>query len=92
MPLPKPNAVVKYDQDFNNLTLEEIRGIITNPIYAGLGPYPAMITDEEWVKAAVTAIKDEGAEQFFVNLLFVLRESLRPFDFKVKRENPHEKS
>jgi hypothetical protein len=90
MPLSKPNAVVKYDSDFSNVTETEIRGIIANPIYAGVGPYPAMVTDEEWVKAAVKAIQEDGAEQFFVNLLFVLRESLKPFENL--RGDPDEKS
>jgi hypothetical protein len=80
MPLPKPNAMVKYDTDFSNVTEAEIRGIIANPIYAGIGSYLMMVTDEEWVKAAVKAIKEDGPKQFLVNLLFVLRESLKSFE------------
>jgi hypothetical protein len=90
MPLPQPTAVVKHGADFRNVTEAEIRGIIANPIYAGLGPYPAMITDEEWVKAAVKLIEEDGLEQFLVNMLFVLRESLKPFESL--RGNAHEKS
>jgi hypothetical protein len=90
MPLPKPNAVVKYGADFSNITEAEIRGIIANPIYAGLGPYPATITDEQWVMAAVKAIQEDGSEQFLVNMLFVLRESLKPFE--TMRGEAHEQS
>jgi hypothetical protein len=90
MPLPKPNAVVKHDTDFRNLTEAEIRGMIANPIYAGVGPYPAMVTDEKWVSTAVKAIKEDGPEQFLANVLFVLRESLKPIDFEILRKDDHE--
>jgi hypothetical protein len=80
MPLPKPNATMKYASDFGNVTEAEIRGIIANPIYAGIGPYPAMVPEEQWVKAAVKAIQEDGAEQFLVNLLSVLRESFQSFE------------
>jgi hypothetical protein len=53
-----------------------VRGTIANPIYAGLGSYPQLITDEQWVRAAAQAIREDGAEQFLVNLLYVLRQSL----------------
>jgi hypothetical protein len=47
--------------------------MIANPVYAGLGPFPPLVDDEQWVRAAVKAIEEDGAEQFLVNLLFVLR-------------------
>jgi len=28
---------------------ETIEKIICNPIYTGIGPYPAVITDEQWI-------------------------------------------
>jgi hypothetical protein len=75
-PLPKPNAQMKYSGSASQFTEEEVRGTIANPIYAGLGPYPQMIPDEQWVRAAAQAIREDGAEQFLVNLLHVLRQSL----------------
>jgi hypothetical protein len=74
--LPKPNAQIKYGGSASEFTEEEVRGTIANPIYAGLGPYPRLISDEQWVRAAVQAIREDGAEQFLVNLLHVLRQSL----------------
>jgi hypothetical protein len=50
--------------------------MVCNPIYAGVGPFPQLIPDEEWVAAAAQSIKKEGAEQFLVNMLYVLRLSL----------------
>lgn len=55
--------------------MAEVRGMICNPIYAGLGPFPQMVTDEEWVAVAAMFIKKEGTEQFLVNLLHVLRQT-----------------
>jgi hypothetical protein len=54
---------------------EKIRGLICNPIYAGVGPYPRMVSDEVWIGAAAKLIREEGPEQFLVNMLYVLRRS-----------------
>ena len=47
-----------------------------SPICAGVGPFPALVDDETWVLAAAPMIKKEGSEQFLVNMLYVLRQSL----------------
>lgn len=60
-------------------TVAQVKGIICNPVYAGgMGPYPhpGIVSDETWVAMAVKAIKEDGAEQFLVNMLYVLRKSL----------------
>lgn len=44
-------------------------------LYVGFGLFPALVLDEQWLAAAVNAIKPEGAEQFLVNLLHVLRQT-----------------
>ena len=49
--------------------------MIYNPIYAGLGSFSQMISDEERTAAATMFIKKEGTEQFLVNLLHVLRQT-----------------
>ena len=74
-PLPKPNAKRKLGGSGLDFTEEEVRGMIANPIYAGLGPYPQLIPDEKWVRCAVKAIHEDGPEQFLVNMLHVLRQS-----------------
>ena len=74
-PLPKVN--VKYATgDMGEMTEDMLRGIIANPIYAGLGPYPALIDEAQWIRSAVKMIETEGTEQFLVNMLYVLRQSL----------------
>jgi hypothetical protein len=74
-PLPLPNVVLaRTGMPINELSPEALRGILVNPIYAGLGPFPRLVDDEAWVRAAAGLIDEDGAEQFLVNLLFVLRE------------------
>ncbi len=39
-PLPEPNASMKPGGSGTDFTEAEIRGLIANPIYAGVGPFP----------------------------------------------------
>ncbi|MCB8944341.1 MAG: hypothetical protein H6658_11375 [Ardenticatenaceae bacterium] len=74
--LPRPNAAFRTNDQTGDITPAEIRGMVCNPVYAGMGQYPAVVSDEQWVAAATAAINKEGAEQFLVNLLYVLRQTL----------------
>ena len=73
-PLPKPN--VKYSNTPGETSEASLRGLISNPVYVGVPPYPRLVSDEAWVKAALELIEEDGAEQFLVNLLFMLRNSI----------------
>ena len=75
--LPQPNATFRDADQSRDFTPSDILGMICNPIYAGMGPYPALVSDEQWVAAATAAIEKEGAEQFLVNLLYLLRETFQ---------------
>lgn len=62
-------------------TPEEVKGLRLNPIYTGIGCFmPGSVTDEEWVRGAVRSIKEDGPEQFLVNILHLLRESFAVSD------------
>ena len=74
--LPRPNVRFRTSGETEEFTAEDIRGMVCNPVYAGMGPYPALIPDDQWVAAATVAIENEGPEQFLVNLLYVLRQTL----------------
>jgi hypothetical protein len=52
------------------------RGMLSNPVYVGIPPYHRVVSDEAWVRAATELIKEDGAEQFLVNLLYMLRVSM----------------
>lgn len=75
-PLPKVNVEFATSGDAGEMTPEKMRSLMCNPIYAGVGPYPALVDDETWVRAAAQMIEKEGSEQFLVNMLYVLRQSL----------------
>ncbi len=74
-PLPEPNVVVaRAGTPPEQLSPEAIKGILVNPIYTGIGPFPRLVEDAAWVRACVKLIEEEGTKQFLVNLLHVLRE------------------
>ena len=76
-PLPAPNVVVaRSGTPPDELSPEAVKGILVNPIYAGVGPFPRLVQNDAWVRACARMIEEEGAEQVLVNLLYVLRESL----------------
>lgn len=75
-PLPKVNVEFATSADSGNMTVDKMRSLMCNPIYAGVGPFPAIVDDETWVQAATQMIEKEGSEQFLVNMLYVLRQSL----------------
>ena len=74
-PLPKVNAVQRLSGDESPWTQEQVRGVISNPCYAGIGPYRPLVPEEAWIHTAASTIANEGAEQFLVNMLEMLRQS-----------------
>ena len=42
-------------------TARDIQLMISNPVYAGVGIYPALVPEETWIAAAIVSIKDQGA-------------------------------
>ena len=73
--LPAPNVVVaRAGTPLEDLSPEAVKGILVNPIYAGVGPFPRLVEDAAWVRACARLIEEEGPQQFLVNLLHVLRE------------------
>ena len=74
-PLPAPNVVVaRSGTPMHELSPAAVKGILVNPIYTGIGPFPRLVEDAAWVRASAKLIEEEGTVQFLVNLLFVLRE------------------
>ncbi len=73
-PLPHPN-VTSPDGGDDPAKFGEagVRGMTINPVYAGVGDYPQLVTDELWVAAARRVLAQDGPDQFLVNLLYVLR-------------------
>ena len=75
--LPRPNVEwAPSGLPLTSMTAEAVKGILVNPLYAGAGPFPAIVDDAQWVAASMRFLQEEPPEQFLVNLLFVLRQSL----------------
>jgi hypothetical protein len=72
--LPRPNvSVPESGDDPSKFGVAGVKGMVMNPIYAGVGEYPKMIPDDQWVAAARQVLAEDGPDQFLVNLLYVLR-------------------
>jgi hypothetical protein len=71
--LPLPDVeVARSGTPAAAMTAAEIKGMLLNPLYAGVG----VVSDAQWVAACKRLLQQDGPEQFLVNLLFVLRQSL----------------
>ena len=57
-PLPSPNVVVaRAGTPPEQLSPEAVKGILVNPIYAGVGPFPRLVDDAAWVRACAKLIE-----------------------------------
>jgi hypothetical protein len=72
MVIPVPHLVV-HPQDTAQFPIGMAETAICNPIYAGIPPYPPLVSDEEWIAAARRVIEQEGPERFLTNMLYLLR-------------------
>jgi hypothetical protein len=59
---------------------DDVARMLVNPIYAGIGPYPAIIEDEVYVQAAKNVIQEKGIDFFLRTQLAVLRASFEIFE------------
>ena len=74
-----PQPTVEFARSGNSpdeLTPAQIKGMVMNPVCAGLGPFPPLVSDGQWIGACRRVLEEDSPEQFLVNLLFVLRQTL----------------
>ena len=57
-------------------TPDDVLRMAANPIYTGIPPYPSIVDDDLWVKAAVKIIDEVGLERFLRVMLKTLRDSM----------------
>jgi len=50
-------------------TPDDVDHLITNPIYAGAGPYPAIVGEDLWIACAARFIQEEGVPAFMANFV-----------------------
>jgi len=60
-------------------TADDVRRILVNPIYSGIGPFPKIVEREDWVQAAGKMIDQHGSRQFLELMLDALDSSLNEF-------------
>ncbi len=56
-------------------TGDDVTKIVTNPVYTGIGRYPAMVPEDQWVQAVTKLIKERGATPVLRDMLKNLREA-----------------
>ena len=59
--IQKENPMKSKRPTGHQFTARDIQLMISNPIYAGVGIYAAIVPEETWIAAAIVAIKDHGA-------------------------------
>lgn len=57
------------------LTQNNVKKMITNPIYAGIAGYPKIIEDEKWIEAGVIMVEEEGMENYLELVFENLKEA-----------------
>jgi hypothetical protein len=72
MVIPAPHGLIRT-QGPELLLVGMAEAAICNPIYAGIPPYPPLVSDEEWIAAARRVIEQDGIERFLANMLYLLR-------------------
>jgi len=75
--LPEPDVgFVTSGTDPADFTEAGLKGIAMNPAYAGIGEFPPMVSEKQWVASCKEIMERDTPEQFLVNLLFLLRSML----------------
>jgi hypothetical protein len=57
-------------------TVNDVRSILHNPIYVGLGPYPALIDVATWIGAQERLVEADGAGPVLVQIRRLLEETI----------------
>jgi len=57
-----------------------VLGPTLNPLHCGIGPFQKLYEDKQWITAIRFILKQQGASQFFVNMLHIMREAYKDLD------------
>jgi hypothetical protein len=76
--VPLPNVAYPGDRGWSEGEWNEamVGGILCNPVYAGIPPFPAMVDDQTWINTGVKLAREIGLRQYLVNLLYELKKSM----------------
>lgn len=56
-------------------TVNDIRAILHNPVYAGIGPFPPIIDEQTWIGAQERMVRDDGAEAVLGQIRQAIRDT-----------------
>jgi len=74
--VPLPDVAYPGDPDWQaELNEPMIDGVLCNPVYTGIGPFPKIVNDQMWIAAGVQLVKEKGLRQYLVNVLYQLKKS-----------------
>jgi len=57
-------------------TEADVRRILSNPIYVGMGPFPRIVADDLWITAQVRRVEEHGVRPTLRAIRTALHESL----------------
>ena len=89
-PIPKPTVRPATGSSWE---APDVRAVLCNPVNVGLGPFQQAVPEDLWLKAAEKQVAEYGAEQYLVNVLFMLKESFKrvqghpPRDLSLETDN-----
>lgn len=61
--------------DRNKWATRDVRRILSNLIYAGLGPYPPIVTDDHWARVQSRLVSSHGSRRTLCMISCTLRDS-----------------
>jgi hypothetical protein len=64
------------ERDANQWTEQHVREILHNPIYVGMGPFPALIDEATWIACQERLFRNEGVQPTLQHIRQVLTATL----------------
>lgn len=59
----------------DDITENDVRNVVSNPAYAGVGPYEGMVSEDTWLDTAVIRAEKEGIEESVEQTIRMLNNS-----------------
>lgn len=56
-------------------TAGDVRRVVNNPVYVGIGPFPQILDEDDWIAAQCEMISREGARKTLRHIKTVLNET-----------------
>ena len=56
-------------------SVQDVTDIIHNPVYTGIGPFPRIINDEEWVKCMAKSAENNGPDYAYLKMTEAVEKS-----------------